>query len=216
MDDHIDIHPAGYAIDVADRIDTCGKLGFAIRPDRTAIFAGCGPLRFGKTFRRKQQADMKTQLREAEQVVALQTNTTHMRRYVRYCNDLHLAEVRQRQPGGPITFPDDFRFGAALVEKFQHMLGDGIFHIGKTGFVLAFDVDANRFIIPLHISLTEAQHQLGRAALPMHVGMLDKMIEELIDHMTGICERKAGIGVEFGHAPSSFGKQFPQPYPNIT
>ncbi len=151
---------------------------------------------------------MKAQLRETEQVFAFQANTAHMRRYIRHRDNPHLTEIGQRQSGGPVTFPDNLRLGAALVEKFQHMFGDGIFHIGKTGFVLARDVDANRFIIPLHISLTEAQYQLGRAALTMHISMFDKMIEKLIDHMTGVRQCKAGIGVEFGHARPPLGNSF--------
>src|SRR5690606_41632926 len=112
--------------------------------------------------------------------------------------------------------PDHRRFGTVLLEKFHHAFSDAMFSLGRPGFVLAGDADADRFSVPLHIRLTEAQHQLGRAALTVHIGMLDKMIEKLIEHMTGIGKRKTGIGVEFGHAPSSFGNEFSQPYPNIT
>ncbi|MCY1249928.1 hypothetical protein D9M69_731350 [compost metagenome] len=71
MNNHVDIYPTCPDLDLADRINTCRKLGITIWPDRATIFARYGPLRFSEALWRKQQTNMQTCMGEANKFVTL-------------------------------------------------------------------------------------------------------------------------------------------------
>ena len=120
--------------------------------------------------------DMQSAMRKTRQPLSLKCHTAHMRRYIPGADKAHFPEKWRLPARCTVARPDDP--GLFLIRQLQHLIGDGVFHIGKAGFVLTLGPERQAVIICFDSGRAERKSDTPLARGKRHIAMLGEVIRQ--------------------------------------